>query len=87
MFFALNAFVFITNQVDWRHVYFIESSQHVSFWQLLISLLLYDATSIILYALYHENLVPEGTAFTASSLVILPALPVPVMDAGAIFFV
>jgi hypothetical protein len=28
----------------------------------------------------------EGTAFTASSLVILPALPVPVMDAGAIFF-
>ena len=28
----------------------------------------------------------EGTAFTASSLVILPSLPVPVIEAGAIFF-
>ncbi len=28
----------------------------------------------------------EGTAFTASSLVILPPLPVPVTVAGAIFF-
>jgi hypothetical protein len=58
----------------------------VSFWQLLISLLLYDATSIILYALFHENhqLEFHRTLHLQHPLVILPAFPV--MDAGAIFF-
>jgi hypothetical protein len=56
--------------------------------QLLNALLLYDAL-IILYALLTASScrVPiDGTAFTASSLVILPSLPVPVTAAGAIFF-
>jgi hypothetical protein len=59
----------------------------VSFWQLLISLLLYDATSIILYALFHENHQLSSHrrhCIYSILLVILPAFPV--MDAGAIFF-
>jgi hypothetical protein len=80
----LNASLYM-NQVDWCHVYFIESSQHGCF-ILAYSLLLYDATSIILYALYHEPPVEfhRRHCIYSISLVILP--PVPVMDAGAIFF-
>jgi hypothetical protein len=81
--FALNFFVLVTNQVDRRHVYFIESS----FMAVSLAATKRSATlrrnidNFVLRSTASSCRVPiDGVAFTASSLVILPSLPVPVTD-------
>jgi hypothetical protein len=86
MFCFKRIFVFITNQVDWRHVYFIESSQHGCFILAASNLSLRRNIDNFVRSVPREP--PVGfhrRRIYSILLMILPALPVPVRML-AIFF-